>query len=182
MDFQNVWQCPLIGLFTRTGLIAVSQPAVVAATRNFQHLAHLSDAMFISPGSNERILHFVAGVNKPNAFFRISCSRRSRAFSRFNASSSSSRGRPWPGKACSPGRTARFAARHRYRYSTEMPKSRAMAVASRPLSSASRTALSLNSRVYFCRCLVVVMVPSQGCAPTGARSLTGCPSTARGGA
>lgn len=82
------------------------------------------------------------------AFFRISRSWRRISLSRSNCRMRSCSGvrRPWPGKPCSP--SIEDFCFHRKRQLFPMPRSRSISAALLPLVSSSRSASSLNSRVY----------------------------------
>src|SRR5262249_9273757 len=132
-----------------------SPPAVVAAGRDAEHLAHQPDRPAVAVALHESVPHDDSLAKKAVAFFKISRSMRSRWFSaRSRRSSSSTAGRcPLPGNACAPS-SARACFQLRSMLSLRS-RSRATSARLRPCSVMRRTASILNSRVNVRRCLAI---------------------------
>src|SRR5438094_6373288 len=124
-----------------------SSPGIVAAAAHLQHPAHPPDRELLDMVVDEGISQAESRAKYAAAFFKMSRSSRSRAFSRRRRVSSSALGArpPLPGNAASPWVSTSCC--HLYRWLRRSPNSRATAAAGRPEDFQSRTASSLNSLV-----------------------------------
>jgi hypothetical protein len=126
-------------------------PRVVPRARHAKHRAHYSDAKAAYMLLDEAKFHLLSLAKKVMAFFKISRSSRSLAFSRRSLRSSSSGPPtcPWPGNASS--RSMLYALIQRYRTPGLMPSCSATSFAGRSSSSTKRTASTLKSRLNVLR-------------------------------
>src|SRR5436853_4360086 len=128
-----------------------SSPAVVAAAADAEDRAQTDQPVEGALRVNELVPHGDSRAKNAAAFFKMSRSSRSRAFSRRSRVSSSVLGArpPLPGNEASPWVSNSCC--HLYRWLRRSPNSRATAAAGRPELFHSRIASSLNSLVNGCR-------------------------------
>src|SRR5437899_3897265 len=153
------------------------QPTIEATATHSQDPTHSGDPKLPLVIPNEGVLHGSSLAKYAAAFFKMSRSSLSRAFSRRSrmTSSSAATGCPDPGNAWPPA--ASSCAAHLYSRLRGTPNSRANSAAGRPDCFSNRTASSLNSLVNRWRWPIVHLpghcVPIRGVRQT--RASSACP-------